>query len=163
MTVVEMGPNEGRDQSCNLLQESKQDMDRLPSGADHFTTKWIVPCDAATFFKVLRARGTWMMLLFGLAPLAFNSAGGVREQLLLFLVVYCSLAWGAYFYVFLTKQTSNLWIGIGTAVFTILIGVPFGRLLKHTLFSPVDNSITYKPVNMQPLTVEPVALKTRSY
>ena len=35
--------------------------------------------------------------------------------------------------------------------------------LKHTLFSPVDNSITYKPVNMQPLTVEPVALKTRSY
>src|SRR5574343_270258 len=35
--------------------------------------------------------------------------------------------------------------------------------LKHTLFSPVDNSITYKPVNMQPLTVEAVALKTRSY
>jgi RsiW-degrading membrane proteinase PrsW (M82 family) len=136
MTVVEMGPNEGRDQSRNLLQESKQDMDRLPSGADHFTTKWIVPCDAATFFKVLRTPGTWMMLLFGLAPLAFNSAAGVREQLLLFLVVYFSLAWGAYFYVFLTKQTSNLWIGIGTAVFTILIGVPFGRLLKHTLFSP---------------------------
>jgi len=35
--------------------------------------------------------------------------------------------------------------------------------LKHTLFSPVDNSISYKPVNMQPLTVEAVALKTRSY
>jgi succinate dehydrogenase / fumarate reductase flavoprotein subunit len=34
---------------------------------------------------------------------------------------------------------------------------------KHTLFSPVDNSICYKPVNMQPLTVEPVELKTRSY
>src|SRR5574343_92464 len=34
---------------------------------------------------------------------------------------------------------------------------------KHTLFSPVDNSISYKPVNMQPLTVEAVALKTRSY
>jgi len=31
------------------------------------------------------------------------------------------------------------------------------------LFSPVDNSISYKPVNMQPLTVEAVALKTRSY
>ena len=30
--------------------------------------------------------------------------------------------------------------------------------LKHTLFSPVDNSICYKPVNLQPLTVEPVAL-----
>jgi succinate dehydrogenase / fumarate reductase, flavoprotein subunit len=35
--------------------------------------------------------------------------------------------------------------------------------LKHTLFSPVDNSICYKPVKMQPLSVEPVALKTRSY
>ncbi|MCK6390315.1 MAG: succinate dehydrogenase flavoprotein subunit, partial [Azonexus sp.] len=35
--------------------------------------------------------------------------------------------------------------------------------LKHTLFSPVDNSISYKPVNLQPLTVETVALKTRSY
>ncbi|MDR2838957.1 MAG: succinate dehydrogenase flavoprotein subunit [Azonexus sp.] len=35
--------------------------------------------------------------------------------------------------------------------------------LKHTLFNPVDNSIAYKPVTMQPLTVEPVALKTRSY
>jgi len=35
--------------------------------------------------------------------------------------------------------------------------------LKHTLFSPVDNTITYKPVNMQPLTVETIALKTRSY
>jgi succinate dehydrogenase / fumarate reductase, flavoprotein subunit len=35
--------------------------------------------------------------------------------------------------------------------------------LKHSLFSPVDNSISYKPVNLQPLTVEPVALKTRSY
>ena len=35
--------------------------------------------------------------------------------------------------------------------------------LKHTLFSPVDNTIVYKPVNMQPLTVETIALKTRSY
>ena len=35
--------------------------------------------------------------------------------------------------------------------------------LKHTLFSPVDNTIAYKPVNMQPLTVETIALKTRSY
>jgi succinate dehydrogenase / fumarate reductase flavoprotein subunit len=33
---------------------------------------------------------------------------------------------------------------------------------KHTLFSP-GNSITYKPVNMKPLTVETIALKTRSY
>jgi succinate dehydrogenase / fumarate reductase flavoprotein subunit len=35
--------------------------------------------------------------------------------------------------------------------------------LKHTLFSPVDNSISYKPVNMQPISVETIALKTRSY
>ncbi|HZX30617.1 MAG TPA: FAD-binding protein, partial [Rhodocyclaceae bacterium] len=35
--------------------------------------------------------------------------------------------------------------------------------LKHTLFSPKDNSITYKPVNLKPMSVETVALKTRSY
>ncbi len=35
--------------------------------------------------------------------------------------------------------------------------------LKHTLFNPVDSTISYKPVNMQPLTVEPIELKTRSY
>ena len=35
--------------------------------------------------------------------------------------------------------------------------------LKHTLFSAAGNSIVYKPVNMRPLTVETIALKTRSY
>jgi succinate dehydrogenase / fumarate reductase flavoprotein subunit len=36
--------------------------------------------------------------------------------------------------------------------------------LKHTLFFPKEgNKIVYKPVNLKPLTVETVALKTRSY
>ena len=36
--------------------------------------------------------------------------------------------------------------------------------LKHTLFFPQEgNRISYKPVNMQPLSVEAIALKTRSY
>ncbi|MGE5385002.1 MAG: succinate dehydrogenase flavoprotein subunit [Betaproteobacteria bacterium] len=35
--------------------------------------------------------------------------------------------------------------------------------LKHTLFYPQDNTITYKPVQMKPLSVEPIELKTRSY
>lgn len=35
--------------------------------------------------------------------------------------------------------------------------------LKHTLFFPQDNHISYKPVNMQPVSVEAVELKTRSY
>jgi succinate dehydrogenase / fumarate reductase flavoprotein subunit len=35
--------------------------------------------------------------------------------------------------------------------------------LKHTLYFPQDNKIMYKPVNMQPLTVEAIELKTRSY
>jgi len=35
--------------------------------------------------------------------------------------------------------------------------------LKHTLFYSADNSIKYKGVNLQPLSVETVALKTRSY
>ncbi|MGB7501412.1 MAG: succinate dehydrogenase flavoprotein subunit [Azonexus sp.] len=36
--------------------------------------------------------------------------------------------------------------------------------LKHTLFFPREgNRISYKPVNMKPLSVEAIALKTRSY
>ncbi len=101
-------------------------------------TRWIV-LDQASLLKTLQSPGIWMMFLFGIAPLAFNSFAGIREQLLLFLVVYCSLAWAVYFYLFLTHKTSNLWLGIGAAVFTILVGVPFGRLLKHTLFAPFYN------------------------
>ena len=35
--------------------------------------------------------------------------------------------------------------------------------LKHTLWHRDDNRLEYKPVNMNPLTVESIALKTRSY
>ena len=35
--------------------------------------------------------------------------------------------------------------------------------LKHTLWSRDGNRLEYKPVNMQPLTVDTIALKTRSY
>ena len=34
---------------------------------------------------------------------------------------------------------------------------------KHTMWSRDGNKLSYKPVNMKPLTVETVALKTRSY
>jgi len=35
--------------------------------------------------------------------------------------------------------------------------------LKHTLWKREGNRLEYKPVNMQPLTVDTIALKTRSY
>ncbi|PXX42950.1 succinate dehydrogenase subunit A [Aquitalea magnusonii] len=35
--------------------------------------------------------------------------------------------------------------------------------LKHTLWSRDGNRLQYKPVNLQPLTVDTIALKTRSY
>ncbi|MBK1679525.1 succinate dehydrogenase flavoprotein subunit [Rhodocyclus tenuis] len=35
--------------------------------------------------------------------------------------------------------------------------------LKHTLWSRDGNSLAYKPVKLEPLTVESIALKTRSY
>lgn len=102
---------------------------------DRSITRWIV-LDQTSLVKTLQSPGIWMMFLFGIAPLAFNSFAGIREQLLLFLVVYCSLAWAVYFYVLLANKASNFWLGIATAAFTILAGVPFGRLLKHTLFAP---------------------------
>ena len=34
---------------------------------------------------------------------------------------------------------------------------------KHTLWQRDGNKLSYKPVNMTPLSVETIALKTRSY
>ncbi|HEX5127627.1 MAG TPA: succinate dehydrogenase/fumarate reductase flavoprotein subunit, partial [Rhodocyclaceae bacterium] len=35
--------------------------------------------------------------------------------------------------------------------------------LKHTLWFREGNRLQYKPVNLKPLTVESIALKTRAY
>ena len=35
--------------------------------------------------------------------------------------------------------------------------------LKHTLWHSASNSLTYKPVNLKPLTVESVPLKVRTF
>ncbi len=44
---------------------------------------------------------------------------------------------------------------------------PLGRndkeWLKHTLWDSATNSLTYKPVNMKPLTVESIPPKVRTF
>ena len=35
--------------------------------------------------------------------------------------------------------------------------------MKHTLWHSADNSLTYKPVNLQPLTVDSVPPKVRTF
>jgi len=44
---------------------------------------------------------------------------------------------------------------------------PLGRddtnWMKHTLWHGLDNSLSYKPVNLKPLTVESIAPKVRTF
>src|SRR5438552_64778 len=101
-----------------------------------FNFKWIIPYATRDRLTILRNPGTWVILSFALVPLIVNQAVPSQEQLLVFLMGYFALAWAAYFYVFVAKRSTNVWIGMATALFTIVAGIPFGRLLKYTVLSP---------------------------
>jgi RsiW-degrading membrane proteinase PrsW (M82 family) len=101
-----------------------------------FDPKSIIPYELNLSLETLRNPGTWTMLFFGFSPLALTDAlAGNLEYELKFLLAYFALAWAAYFYVFVAKRSSNLGLGLAAAVFTIVIGVPFGRFLNQTLLS----------------------------
>jgi protease PrsW len=100
-----------------------------------FRFDWIVPYKTAVSKDVLRNPSTWGMLLFSFAPLAFNGAVSSVEQIPFFLATYAPLAWAAYFYVFVVKRSTNLWLGLASAAFTIAVGVPIVLLLRRTLLS----------------------------
>jgi RsiW-degrading membrane proteinase PrsW (M82 family) len=66
---------------------------------------------------------------------------GSLEHELQFLMAYFALAWTAYFYAIVAERSTNLWLGLDTSVFTIVIGVPFGRFLRYTVL-PVFYGMT---------------------
>ena len=77
--------------------------------------------------------GHWALLLLGCAPLAANLLMSTSSSRLPVLVlVYAALAWAAYFHVFVAHRAADLKLGVATALFTLAIGVPLGKLLGHT-------------------------------
>ncbi len=101
-----------------------------------FNLKRFLPYETATSLKFLTNGGMWLMLFFALVVLPINQAVPSEQQLVIFVMLYFALAWAAYFYVFLARRRASVWIGLATAVFAVVVGIPFGRALKYTIFAP---------------------------
>ncbi len=96
----------------------------------------IAPYSDTKSLEILKSPRTWLMLGFAVAVLPLNQSVPSQEDLLVFLMVYFSLAWAVYFYVFVAKRHSSFWIGVAAALFTRVVGLRFGHLLKYTILSP---------------------------
>jgi RsiW-degrading membrane proteinase PrsW (M82 family) len=122
----------GRRHAENILKHSGEGVAHVWADVRSFNFKWIVPYETAVSPRILRNPSTWVMLAFGFTPLLGDIVLTSLQQLVVSLVVYFALAWAAYFYVFVAERTTELKVGVATAAFTIVIGVPFGMLLKRT-------------------------------
>jgi RsiW-degrading membrane proteinase PrsW (M82 family) len=98
--------------------------------------KWLVPGSSSASLQVLKNPGTWIFLFFALAVLPINQGVPSEDQLVIFVMLYFALAWTAYFYAIVARRSSNLWLGLSTAIFAVVVGIPFGRALKYTIFAP---------------------------
>ncbi len=98
--------------------------------------KWLIPYETATSLKLLANPGMWLILFFALVVLPINQAVPTEQQLVIFVMFYFAMAWTAYFYIFIARRSASLWIGLATAVFAVVVGIPFGRALKYTIFAP---------------------------
>ncbi len=98
--------------------------------------KLFVPYTNTDSLNTLKNPGTWMFLFFAFIVLPINQAVPSEEELVAMVMIYFALAWVAYFYVVMAQRRTNLWIGLATAVFAVVVGIPFGRALKYTIFAP---------------------------
>lgn len=97
----------------------------------------LLPFQTEHSLSLLRSPRTWILPVFAFAPLALNGWITDVKQIPVFLVPYAALAWAAYFYLFVAKRASSIWLGLGSAAFTIAIGVRFVLLFKATLLAPL--------------------------
>jgi RsiW-degrading membrane proteinase PrsW (M82 family) len=85
--------------------------------------------------ELLLDPAAWLVLFFGLAPVAFNTfVVDVQTQMLL-VSAYFTLAWAAYFYIAVCRRTVNLWLGLASALFMLGVGIPIGRFLHFNVLS----------------------------
>lgn len=109
-------------QRAEILKYSSAAVADVWTDLRSFQFKWVVPYEAALSPRILRNPTTWVMLLFGFAPLLGFYVAANDFELMAWLLTYCALAWAAYFYVVVAKRTCSLPIGIGVALFTLFVG-----------------------------------------
>ena len=89
-----------------------------------FDFKWIVPYQTVYSSQIVRNPTTWVMLLFGFAPLLGFHVAVTESQITACMLAYFGLAWAAYFYIVVAKRNCDLKVGLGIALFTMLVGNP---------------------------------------
>lgn len=127
------GARATRRQPSAMFKQSVRGVTHVWEDLTSFDFNWIVPYKTVASLKVLRNPSAWVMLLFGFAPLAFNGFVTSVDQVRAFLVCYAALAWAGYFYVFVAKRATSVWLGLASAAFTLAIGVRLDLLLKQAV------------------------------
>jgi len=105
-----------------VLKQSRDAVAGVWTDVRSFDFKWIVPYETAFSPKILSNTTTWVMLLFGFAPLLGFYVAHNMFQLLGWLLTYFALAWAAYFYLVVAKRDFDLRIGLAVAIFTVFVG-----------------------------------------
>jgi len=94
-----------------------------PWNAGHtFEFQSVVPYETLLSERIVRNPSTWVMLVFGFAPLLGFYLAASTLQLLAWLLTYFALVWTAYFYVAVTRRAGDLRTGLAIALFTGCIG-----------------------------------------
>lgn len=94
-----------------------------PWNAGHtFEFRAVVPYETLLSERIVRNPSTWVMLVFGFAPLLGFYLAASMFQLFAWLLTYFALVWTAYFYVAVTRRSGDLRIGLAIALFTGFIG-----------------------------------------
>jgi len=119
-----------RGQTENILRHSREAVADVWSDLRSFRFNWVVPYETVFSARILRNSTTWVMLLFGFAPLLGFYVAASTFQLMAWVLTYFALAWATYFYVAVAKRRSSLAIGFAIAMFTIFIGCQMDIWLK---------------------------------
>jgi len=108
----------------NMLKHSGETLAGVWADVRSFDFKWIVPYETVFSSRIVRNPTTWVMLLFGFAPLLGSYVAGSESQIVGWMMAYFAVAWAAYFYIVVAKRNCDPKIGLGVALFTVFIGFP---------------------------------------
>ncbi len=108
----------------DVLKHSGQAVVDVWADVRSFDFKWIVPYETTFSAEIIQNPTTWVMLLFGFAPLVGFYVAKSADELTAWMLAYFALAWAAYFYIVVARRDCDPKIGLGIALFTIFIGFP---------------------------------------
>src|ERR1700722_49665 len=112
-----------------------------------FQFKWVVPYETAISPRVMENPSTWVMLLFGFAPLAIFGLDLIHraDELLFIFSAYFALAWSAYFYVFVARRRTSYRTGLAAMAFTTFVGIPLVMMMQRELHFAIFYSLASSP------------------